>query len=91
MAQIQVIALPDEISSGNVVDNVLILPNKIEEGEVAKITVTSGGPIKFNSLGLANLSSLSVAADESVFITIGRGRVIHFQQTAVGDTFKIEI
>lgn len=91
MARITVNALPDVISGGNVVDNILVLPIEVGEGEVAKITVTSGGPIKFNSVGLASLSDLDVAADDFVFITIGRGREIHFLQTAVGDEFRIEI
>ena len=89
MAQIQVTALPDSISAGNVVDNTLVFNTNVE-GEVAKITVTSGGPIWFNCLGIAS-EGLSVSVNEYTLITLGKGRVIHFQQTAVGDTFKIEI
>ena len=94
MAKISINAIPDEVSAGNTVNNQLILPEEydkhVSERLVAKLTVT-GGPIKFNVIGSAELSNLEVNDGESVTLTILGGARINFIQTANSDSFKIEI
>lgn len=87
MAVVTSNAIPDLITSGSTAESELDAP--IRDDVVIKVTVVSG-TFKFNAVGDAADSNLSLAAGESVTLTLPPGRNLHFIATGASDTFKIE-
>lgn len=86
-------ANPDLITSAGSGNETLIFPALGEDKNelVIKLTVVSGNGFKFNVLGLASASNLTVTAGESVTVTLWKGYHLSYKASAAGETFKVEI
>ena len=99
MATVTVTSLPDVITSGSTDESELSIPElsyfegfpRGAGGMILKVTVLTGSGIKFNNIGNAADSSLTVTTSNSpILITLPKGRNIHFKATGADDTFMIE-
>jgi len=95
MATQIITAVPDEITAAGTENTELILPAKYQAQTglslnlVAKLTITSGGPIRF-ALGV-DASNSNFYVVDNINITLLGNENINFKANAQGDKFTIEI